>query len=368
MVSDLCVYYCALSRVFAYKCALGRQMLSVFGGPDAVFAAGREGLSAVLRGGSEYIDKLCDPALLEWAADEVAWAKRYGIRLLSLGDAAYPRRLAECDDAPLMLYSKGPADLNAARAVAVVGTRKATWYGRESCRRLVASLADLDEKPLIISGLALGIDGCAHEAALDAGLPTIGVLPCGLDEIYPRQHREMARRMLERGALVTDFARGTSPIAFTFLRRNRIIAGMADATLLVESYAKGGGLITLSLAASYNRETFAVPGRLTDASFEGCNRAIARQEAALAADERALPVAMGWAAPSAGSRRASLIRPGDTPVRREALRLLESRAPLSADELSALMRLDACEVNLILLELEMEGRVVADGNKFCLSL
>ena len=145
--------------------------------------------------------------------------------------------------------------------------------------------------------------------------------------------------------------------------------GMADATLLAESFAKGGGLITLSLADSYSRETFAIPGRLTDASFEGCNQAIARQEAALVADERTLPVAMGWAAPAGrGARRKPLFRPGDPPTRREALKVLESRSPLSADELAAWMRLDAREANLILLELEMEGRVVADGNKFSLSL
>jgi len=368
MEADVCVYGCALSRVFAYKCAVGRKLMEVFGGVAGVFEAGREALEGVLGHTSEYVDKLCDKVLLDWAADEVAWAGRYGIRLLGFGEADYPRRLAECEDAPLMLYCKGPADLNASRVVAVVGTRKASWYGRETCRRLVGALAELDEKPLIVSGLALGIDGCAHEAALEAGLPTVGVLPCGMDEIYPRQHRELARRMLERGALVTDFARGTAPVAFTFLRRNRIIAGMADATLLAESFAKGGGLITLSLADSYSRETFAVPGRLTDASFEGCNQAIARQEAALVADELTLPVAMGWAAPAGRARRKPLFRPGDPPTRREALKVLESRSPLSADELAAWMRLDAREANLILLELEMEGRVVADGNKFSLSL
>ena len=304
--------------------------MTAFEGPEGVFAAGRDALSDVLRGGSEYVDKLCDPALLEWAADEVAWAQRYGIRLLGLGEADYPRRLAECEDAPLMLYCKGPADLNAPRAVAVVGTRKATWQGRETCRRLVENLAELDEKPLIVSGLALGIDGCAHEAALASGLPTVGVLPCGLDEIYPRQHREMARKILERGALVTDFPRGTAPVAFTFLRRNRIIAGMTDATLLAESFV--------------------------------------RQEATLVADERTLPAAMGWAAPLTRVRRPSLLRPDDPPMRREALKLLESRTALSADELAALMRVDAREANILLLELELEGRVVADGSKFLLSL
>ena len=223
--------------------------------------------------------------------------------MLGIGQPGYPRRLADCGDAPLLLYVRGAADLDATHVLAVVGTRKATWTGRDQCRRIVENLAELEEKPLIVSGLALGIDGCAHEAALAAGLPTVGVLPCGPEAVYPRQHQALADRMLERGALVTDFARGIAPEAYTFLRRNRIIAGLADAVLLVESYQKGGGLITASLAASYNREVYAVPGRPTDASFEGCNRLIAAQEAVLVGTRR------GGAGPRAGLARPSPRQP-----------------------------------------------------------
>ncbi len=368
MESDRFVCLCALSKVFAYKCAIGRQLMETFGGPEGVFRTPPHTLATVLHNGELYLDLLFEPSLLEWAADEVAWARSYGIRLLGLDDPAYPRRLAACADAPLLLYCKGEADLNASRALAVVGTRKATWTGRESCRRIVGRLADLNEKPLIVSGMALGIDGCAHAAAIEAGLPTIGVLPCGLDEIYPRQHRELARRALEKGALVTDFPRGTQPIAYTFLRRNRIIAGLADATLLVESYQKGGGLITASLAASYEREVFAVAGRMTDGSFSGCNELIARREATLVSDADTIPLTMGWI--SARQRRGAvpLLRPDDPPERCQVLRCLEARAPLSVEEVAALTKLDPRAVNLLLLELEMEGRVVADGNKFFVTL
>ena len=369
MESDPFVYLCAMSKVFAYHCAIGRQLLETFGSAANIFQAGRKAVAADLHHAGALIDQLFHPALLDWAADEVAWAAREGVRLLGPDDPAYPRRLAACQDAPLLLYAKGPADLNPERALAVVGTRKATWTGRESCRRLVGRLGDLNEKPLIVSGLALGIDGCAHAAALEAGLPTVGVLPCGLDEIYPRQHRELAARMIDRGgALVTDFARGTSPSAVTFLRRNRIIAGMADVTLLVESFRKGGGLITASLAASYQREVFAVPGRLTDASFDGCNRLIAKQEAVLAADEDAIPLALGWISARPQRERPSLYRPDDSPARREVLRQLEARAPLSAEEVASLAHLDPNAVHLLLLELELEGRVVADGTKYFVSL
>ena len=368
MEPDRYVYLCALSKVFAYQCAIGRQLMESFGGPEGVFSTPRRTLATVLHNGGPYLDLLFDPDLLEWAEGEVAWARSCDIRLLGLDDPAYPRRLAACSDAPLLLYCKGNADLNAERALAVVGTRKATWTGRESCRRIVGRLADMNVKPLIVSGMALGIDGCAHATALEVGLPTIGVLPCGLDEIYPRQHRDLAQRALEKGALVTDFPRGTQPVAYTFLRRNRIIAGMADATLLVESFQKGGGLITASLASSYQREVFAVAGRMTDASFTGCNELISRHEATLVPDADALPLAMGWI--SARQRRAvvPLVRPDDPPERGRVLRCLEARAPLSAEEVAALTKLDPRAVNLLLLELEMEGRVVADGSKFFLTL
>ena len=369
MEPDQLVCLCALSKVFAYHCAVGRQLLDAFGSPAGIFAAGRQEVAGALSHAGTLLDQLFNPALLDWAAKEVHWAAAEGIRLLAPDDPAYPRRLSACVDAPLLLYCKGAANLNAERTLAVVGTRKATWTGRESCRRLVGRLADLNEKPLIVSGLALGIDGCAHTTALESGLPTVGVLPCGLDEIYPRQHRDMARRMIDQGgALVTDFPRGTAAVAQTFLRRNRIIAGMADATLLVESFRKGGGLITASLAASYQREVFAVPGRLTDASFEGCNRLVAKQEAVLAPDEDAIPLAMGWISVRQLRVRPSLYRADDTPQRREVLRQLEARAPLTAEEVASLARLDPNVVNLMLLELELEGRVVADGTKFFLSL
>ena len=368
MDSDLSVYYCALNKVFAYQCAAGRHLLEAFGGPAAVFAARRDELAAALNCADTYIDQLLDPSLLDWAHRETEWARRYGIRPLCLGTAGYPHRLSECPDAPLVLFCKGSADLDASRVLAVVGTRKASWTGRENCRRIVERLAALDEKPVIVSGLALGIDGCAHTAALAAGLPTVGVLPCGLDEIYPRQHRELARNLLEQGALVTDFPRETAPAAFTFLRRNRIIAGLADATLVVESYRKGGSLITASLASSYNRDVFAVPGRLSDASCEGCNRLIAAQEAVLVPDEEALPLALGWLKARREKRRQPLVCPGDPPLRRELLRLLDARAPATVEELVFWTGLPAQEISVALLELELAGRVVADGAKFYVSL
>ena len=364
METDVLVYLCALSKVFAYKCAAGRRLVELFGGLEKVFAASRRELEDALGHADEYLDALLEPSLLEWARTEVGWAAENGVELLPYFSTRYPRRLGECEDAPLLLYYKGKADLNAPRVLAVVGTRKATWYGRESCRKIVTRLAALPEPPLIVSGLALGVDGCAHAAALEAGLQTVGVMPTGLDDVYPRQHRELAARITAQGALVTDFPRLTAPAALTFIRRNRLIAGMADATLLAESYARGGGLITVSLAESYGRDVFSVPGRLTDRSFEGCNEVIRRNVAQIVTDADSLPLAMGWLSRRA-VRGTAAPRPADTPLKRALLHFLAERGSLTADELSWLTGYDVGAVGAALFELEVEGRAAAEfGNKY----
>ena len=364
MEFDELVGLCAISKVFAYKCAVGRQLMEAFGGASGVFRAPRTALREALHHADDYVDVLCDPELLEWARTEVEWATAHGVELLPLGSSRYPFRLAQCDDAPLLLYYKGNVDLNAPHILAVVGTRKATWYGRTMCRKVVERLADLPVRPLIVSGLALGIDGTAHLAALEAGLQTVGVMPTGLDDIYPRQHRELAARIIEHGALVTDFARLTAPAALTFIRRNRLIAGMADATLLAESFRKGGGLITVSLAESYGREVFAVPGRLTDPSFAGCHDVIRRNVAQIVTDADSIPLAMGWL-PVKKGRRTSTVRPEDSALERTLLALLGERGSLTADELAGLTGQDASAVSVALFELEVEGRVAAEfGNKY----
>ena len=188
------------------------------------------------------------------------------------------------------------------------------------------------------------------------------------DAAFRREFEERAEGIAAHGALVSDFARGTAPVAFTFLRRNRIIAGLADATLLAESYRRGGGLITMQLASSYNRDTFAIPGRLSDASFEGNNRLIAKQEAVLVADEETIPVTLGWAEALCRQHRSPLLRPGDTPQQRAALQLLQQRGPLSVDAVAALMSIGVDAASVLLLELEMAGRVGGDGNNFFVSL
>lgn len=357
MEYDFLVYQTALSKIFSLKCAAGLRLMEMYPDISEIFALDRESLESIFGRADRYIDEILNPATLDWAAREVDWALSSGIKLLPIGNPSYPARLRECPDAPLMLYCSGEADLNAKRALAVVGTRRASYYGRDTCRKILERIADSPLKPLIVSGLALGIDGTAHLAALDLGMPTAAVLPCGLDEVYPYRHRELAMRIMEKGALVSDFARGTPPVSLTFVRRNRIIAGMADAVLLAESFVPGGGLITVSLARSYDREVFAVPGRLADPSFKGCNQMIAKNMACIVDSFDTIGTAMGWGKGSGPAKERELFSPADTPVKREIIRSLSDRSSLNVDELALLLGESIGTLSSALLELELEGRI-----------
>lgn len=263
-----------------------------------VFKIGRKTFAEMAPGCVRLADELFDGRLLEWAEKEIEWCASSGIKILCREDPQYPKRLAECPDAPVILYVLGDADLNARRMLSVVGTRRSTFYGRGACLDIVLNLKNHCGEVTVVSGLAFGIDARAHTASIEAGLPTVAALPTGLDTIYPQAHRELAKRILaEGGALVTDFPRGSASQPVQFLRRNRIIAGMTDCCLLVESFDKGGGLITTSLANSYGREVAAVPGRITDPSFAGCNNLISSNQAHLVTGAADLGLLMGWKEP-----------------------------------------------------------------------
>ena len=219
-------------------------------------------------------------------------AEKEGVEILFYTSKRFPARLKLLPDAPAVLYYQGPADLNAPKTLALVGTRQATDYGREQTERLIRGV--LPHKPLIVSGLAYGIDIMAHRAALQEGLPTVGVMATGLDIIYPAAHRKTAEKMRETGGLLTEFAFGTPPDRYNFPQRNRIIAGLADGTVVVEAAAKGGALITAELALSYNRDVLAVPGPLGAPSSEGCNALIKSNKAALYQEPRDLEQLLNW--------------------------------------------------------------------------
>ena len=298
----------ALNALFGNEPKFSHHLIDALGSAEAVFALSEKERRDLFGPYNGLADRI-GPAALDAAADELERLSGRGYQFLDIFDDGYPAALRECPDAPLLLYvrSATPArELFGKRpAVAVVGTRDQSLYGRECCQRILRALSEAPSKPLIVSGMAIGVDVTAHAAALDGGLPTVGVSPVGIDEVYPRRHTAFAQRLCGTPgcALVTDYPPGTAPAPFTFLRRNRIIAGLAGATVLVESRIKGGGMITARLAAGYGRDVFAVPGRLDDVRSQGCNLLIREQLAAPVTEPESLPAALGLG--RLGRRRAA---------------------------------------------------------------
>lgn len=270
---------CALNRIFCYEPVVGLRLLEYFGTAAAVFEAPSGQLGGLLHARPEYAGKVHRGALAE-SDRELESVERLGGRFVGLHSPAYPQLLRECPDRPLGLYvrSQTPVEdlFNSREAIAFVGTRDLSSYGREWCGNLVSTLSETSAKPLIVSGLAFGIDYVAHTTALTLSLPTVGVMATGIDRIYPSRHESLAERMVRTPgcALVSCYPLGTAPLANQFLSRNRIIAGMSRATVLVESKIRGGGLITARHAYSYDRDVYALPGRVDDVRSQGCNRLI----------------------------------------------------------------------------------------------
>lgn len=231
---------------------------------------------------------------LKRAEEELAFAQSGHIQCIGFYDEDYPARLRDCPDAPILLYYRGTADLNCQHIVSMVGTRQITAYGKDLCQQFVKELKQLCPDTLIVSGLAYGVDVNCHRAALEQGMDTNGVLAHGLDQIYPRMHRDTAVQMVKHGGLLTEFPSRSNADKKNFVQRNRIVAGMADATIVVESAQKGGSLITAEIAESYGRDVFAFPGRVGDTCSEGCNNLIQSNRAGLITCAEDFVKAMGW--------------------------------------------------------------------------
>lgn len=288
----------ALNAIFGNEPKFSHTLIDAFGSAGAVFQLSEQE-RLELFGPYNARAAQITPAALDAAHTEYERLSAQGCQFLDIFDEHYPEALRECPDAPLLLYVRSGtpvAELFGDRpAVAIVGTRDQSLYGRDCCRRIVRALAEAPARPMVVSGLALGVDITAHAAALEGGLPTVGVSPVGVDDVYPRRHAPFVERMCATPgcALVTDYPPGTFPAAFSFIRRNRIIAGLAGATVLIESRIKGGGMITARLAAGYGRDVYAVPGRLDDIRSQGCNQLLKEQVAAPVTTPETLPVTLG---------------------------------------------------------------------------
>lgn len=305
------------------------------------------------------VDALDCPAAFLRAEEEMAFVEKNKITCLTLKDEAYPSRLRECEDAPAFLFFKGNTDLNRVRVINMVGTRGATAYGKQFCADFLHDLAVLCPDVLVVSGLAYGIDIHAHRAALDNQLSTVAVLAHGLDRIYPYAHRQTAVKMLTNGGLLTEFLSETNPARFNFVSRNRIVAGMCDATIVVESAEKGGSLITAELAEGYHRDCYAVPGRVTDATSSGCNRLIRDNKAALVLSAEDFVESMGWTVPE--SKPISGVQrdlfPELTEEENSLVSILSRQGDSHINALVVEANLPVNRVSALLFELEMKGVV-----------
>ncbi len=292
MANDL-IYKIGISLIPGVGDVNGKKLINFCGGAEAVFSSSRKALMTIPGIGQATVNSILNQKVLDRARREIDFIQKYNIRVLFYEDADYPQRLLNCYDHPLILFYKGTADLNKSRVVSFVGTRRATEYGRSMCRELLEGL--IEKEVLLVSGLAYGIDGCAHRQSVDLNIPTVGVLGHGLDRLYPAQHKKLAESMLAKGGgLLTEFFSKTTPDRENFPKRNRIVAGMSDAVVVIESDRKGGALITAELANSYNRDVFALPGRVGDQYSRGCNFFIKTNKAALIQSADDIAYIMGW--------------------------------------------------------------------------
>ena len=359
MTSEEIYYAIALTRMTGFNQQMALQLYQTLGSGKAVYDH-RHDIGDVVPDTTPRLReamKNWDDALHR-AAAEMEFVTKNSIRVLTLGDEDYPRRLCECPDAPLLLYYKGNADLNQRYILNIVGTRHCTTYGQDLIRRFIADLHKQCPQVLVVSGLAYGIDVCAHRNALENGYETVGVLAHGLDQIYPYAHRDIANRMLTKGGLLTEYMSQTEALPNNFRQRNRIVAGMSDATILVESAIKGGGLITCRIAQEYGRDVFAFPGAVGMPYSEGCNKMIRNNTAALITSAADFLENMGWQTlqqqPEAIERQ---LFPDLTADEQTVVSLLQQTNDLQLNLISVKTNIPIGQLTALLFSLEMKGVV-----------
>lgn len=333
-----------------------RILLQSFEQASHIFQAKKSALERIEGIGSIRAGNIKQFACFKRAEQEIYFLEKFGINPLFISDPTYPKRLLNCYDPPLLLYFKGTLDLNASKIIAVVGTRSNSDYGKQVTEALLKELAPL--QVAVVSGLAFGIDALAHKAALKQGLPTVGVLAHGLDTIYPFQHYGLAKEMIREGGLLTEFTSATKPDRHHFPMRNRIVAGMCDAVIVIETGIKGGSMITADLANSYNKDVFAYPGKTTDHKSTGCNHLIKTNRATLLTDAQHLIEAMGWEnkKPTAKTIQKELFLQL-TEEEKTVVAILQSKESVAIDELNYRSNLSSSTVAAAVLTLELQGVV-----------
>ncbi|NND33001.1 MAG: DNA-protecting protein DprA [Saprospiraceae bacterium] len=363
---DDLLYKIALTHLPKVGAVLARNLVSFAGGVEAVFSQKKSQLLKIPGIGTTTANDIVNHRSLKKAESELAFITKHSIKPLFYLDQEYPIRLKRIKDAPTLLYYRGNADMNAERVLAVVGTRKPTSYGINQCEKLVDYLRN--KKVLVVSGLAYGIDIVSHRKALEVGLPTIGVMGSGLDRIYPAVHRKTAREMIDHGGLLTEFGSGTKPDRENFPMRNRIIAGMCDALIVIESDIKGGSMITAELANTYHKDVFAIPGKIGDQYSRGCNHLIKTNRACLIDGGEDLAEIMQWKELRPIDQVQTKLFVDLSDEEHKVLGIMQQNCPVSIDKMLKESSYTSSELASILLNLEFQGIIKALPGKLYLRI
>lgn len=357
MNNDL-LYQIALTLVPNIGDVHAKALINIYGDAQSIFKAKKKELENIEGIGSVRARSIKDFTDLSSSEEEIKFIEKYKITPLFITDENYPKRLLNCFDSPSLLYYRGNADLNTSKIISIVGTRNNSSYGKMVCEKFIEDLRS--ENILIVSGLAFGIDTIAHKAALKNNLNTIAVLAHGLDRIYPSQNKSLAKQITEQGGLLTDFISNTNPDKQNFPKRNRIVAGICDAVIVIESGKKGGSLITAELGNGYNKDVFAIPGRTNDSKSEGCNYLIKNNKAALINSADDFLEMMNWkstAKPSVKKQRELFIELA--PDEKIVVEILQQQENIQIDELYFKSGLSSSAVATALLMLEMQNVVAS---------
>lgn len=357
MNNDL-IYRVALTQVPNIGDIHAKSLINIYGNAADIFKAPKKQLEHIEGIGTIRANSIKHFSDFKTCESEIGFIEKYKISPLFITEKNYPQRLLNCYDSPVLLYYRGTADLNAARIISIVGTRNNTGYGKQVCEKMIEDISKQDI--LVISGLAFGIDTIAHKAALKNNMQTIAVLAHGLDMIYPLQNKSLAKQMAEQGGLLTDFKSNTNPDKQNFPKRNRIVAGICDALVVIESAQKGGSLITAELANSYNKDVFAIPGRTNDNKSEGCNYLVRNNKALLVTCADDLLDIMNWKQKekmTVKKQRELFIEL--TPDEKIITGILQEKENAGIDELYLKSGLSSSAAAQALLMLEMQGIIIS---------
>ena len=357
------LYAIAFSQIHGINLYERKKLISVFGSAMSIYNACQQGGKAFVDLELKCIDSLMSAWPLKAAADELSSMIRLGIDATCMEDATYPNRLFQCEDAPTILFAKGSKKWNLPFLISIVGTRNHTLYADKVIQALLEGLHHLNLG--VVSGLALGIDGMVHEKACQLKIPNWGVIATGLDNIYPAQHHRLANKMIESGGgILTENICDTAPLPFQFPKRNRIVAGMTDATIVIESQVKGGSMITAGLARGYNREVFAVPGKIIDQKSSGCLALVRSNTAQLYHSPTQLLENLGWALPNSKIPTQKPLPFDLSPICQEILATIANQSPIHRDKLANLFNINIGLLSTHLLTLELNGLILPHGGSF----